>query len=467
MHRQMSRLVALIAAALMLATSAACGDAGQSLPASPTVEVTPNASASPAAAAVVSPTPPATVAARIPGPVLPPPSWSHADAIGDFSDTRTYLLGLTTGTVSALGVAPSSPADVHASIVAWSPTSQVLVSVWDPGGVGPTGVIRQRVTDLYVGDPNGASMRHLITVRAFAFGADWSPDGTLIALHAGSSVLVVEAASGSVIADLSPPDPSGGAWSGDGHRLAIESQYLGVNTITLWDRDDGSTQTISGFYAAWAPQSNRLAFVAGSRAPGPQEQPVELRVRDTDSGSEEVVGSLASASVYPWLTWSPGGRFVAMNVRIGSAGSIHLFDTTGSRGHTIIHEAAFGSWIDDSSLAVTGNACSTMDVLIASVDGSLRNVTNSPNIQDGFPVASPDGHSLALTRGDVLGRSNLALVSLPGGAVRDLVTKTTPYYIAPGAWSRDGRYLVFNVLGGRDGPCLQGGIPDTSVEVVQ
>ena len=460
------RVAALIVTGFVLATFASCGPVETPGATSTEGAPGPDASATAGTAAAPSPTPAATISARIPGPVLPTPLWSEVHGGRDYSDSRGYVVDVGAGKALEVDVPPSAPPDVQTGTLAWSPSSRVLVRVWSAGLAGPTGWVRQRAVDLYVGEPGG-ELRYLVTLDELVAAADWTPDGDLIALQTGSAVLVLDATSGAPIAEFPSVNVlHATGWSGDGRLLAFESQHVGVNEITLWDRDDGSKQTISGFYADWAPHTNKLAYVAGSRAPGTTEQTAEIRVRDFASGADERVGSLPEVSTLPRLAWSPDGTTVAVTVRGNAGNGVHLFDTTVSRQHTFVRNGGVAGWLDGSTLVVMGNECSTADVLVVNADGSLSDVTGGAGAYDGAPSMAPDGHSLAITTvSSDLNTVYVRLIDLHGHSSRDPVVATRNYLLA-GAWSPDERYLVLIVWGSHEGGCYGGDIPDTSVEVV-
>ncbi len=145
-----------------------------------------------------------------------------------------------------------------------------------------------------------------------AYGADWSPDGTRIAIsldQSGNADLFLLSSQGQLIRrltyhsgiDVSP------AWSPDGRQLAFCSSRSGSPQIYVMDIETGQSKriTFQGAYntdPAWSPKGDRIAYT--SRSGG-------FRVMGIGPNGGEA--TYIARGEHP--SWSPDGRYLVMTRR--------------------------------------------------------------------------------------------------------------------------------------------------------
>jgi TolB protein len=204
--------------------------------------------------------------------------------------------GMSPDTLFTMGSDGSSPAGLRTtcspdsclgdSAPAWSPDGNRLVF---ERAFGPIVQDNASGLDLVTANADGSNEQVILHYRPLEaqgkepHDAQWSPDGTRIALEIlnikarprnGSAIYVLDA-DGSDLHQVTPIRLNAGNpdWSPDGKRIAFNSSYATPGALEIYTaRPDGSglrrlrreTKDNYSFDPVWSPDGERLAFVHGA-----------------------------------------------------------------------------------------------------------------------------------------------------------------------------------------------------------
>ncbi len=395
-----------------------------------------------------------------PTSTLAAPAWTRIDPASPFD--QAFVDDVRNGETWRLTPNPRDAPDApNVWVRSWSPSGEALVTVNAHTGLRST-------TAVYAGVP-GQSLRHLLDVNHWITSSKWSPDGKTVALGSASTGLaqnpeefavLVDAASGAVVSDLSRFGASVDGWSTDGRYLALSSGRAAIPRVRIWDRETGTAILVATGKGWWSHQGHTLAYVAPYN-PMDASPAIEVHVRDVDANVDRVIATDHGSPTVP-ISWSPTDQFVAFGTFESMRSTLRVVSASASGGGFIVHGAWPGGWIDDRTMYFTGNVCGGFDIFTVHSDANgLRNFTQSPE-RDLYPASAPDGGSVAFTT--VPG--HVRLLSLADGRIRDIIASNTTLSTRRAAtqtdepWSPDGRFLVVGVEGGV-GIC-EGAVPETT-----
>jgi TolB protein len=206
------------------------------------------------------------------------------------------------------------------------------------------------------------------------------------------------------------------AWSPDGDDMCIASRRGGSQALFLMDPLVGDRSRISKLtddsgagaddQPSWSPDSAQIAFASDKRLPGGWDPsnpgPTDIVTINRDGSGRTT--QLADGAHNTWPVFSPDGTRLLYTSDVSGNTDIWVM-TVGdpasavnlTASSTAREEAA--SWSPDSStIAFHANRDGDFDIWLMNADGSnVRQLTNDGR-SDGYPVFSPDGLRLALTR---------------------------------------------------------------------
>jgi TolB protein len=170
-----------------------------------------------------------------------------------------------------------------------------------------------------------------------------------------------------------------------------------------------------------AAAESKIAFLSDvpkARLPKGVRWQGELYVTNADETGMRRLARFASAGIRP--TWSPDGRMIAFDRRVGPIGA----PPPGNGACRVCHGEIF---------AVNADG------------GGLRNLTG--NAGGNFPVWSPDGRQIAFSRDNAF-NPYLYVMNADGSGQRRVTQE--PIHVWGASWSPDGQRLAF--AGGVQGP---------------
>jgi len=326
----------------------------------------------------------------------------------------------------------------------------------------------------------GEAVQAVSELPGEAYDVALSPDG-LWAVYLLEGRVYVRELAGDAIYDVSPggePLPgeplNGFRWSPDSTALLFDlglAQDMANNTaatIYLVEMSPGiptpGRPLADGLGPAWSPDGAQVAFAGPPYDPGTPwggGAGGQLTLVDLDGGDPRPLGELL---VYPeWqpILWSADGARIAAGAAVLSAEDGALaFGAPPNDGDTL---AAF-QWIDETgdraglwravraSLSREPGLFVEQDqYLLVGADGTSRLLAESPPVECPCnPIAaqleaawSPAGDAL-FTLGPLAGdeREGPRLISLAGGAPRDLPTPPDLLPLVPPRWSPDTGHIL-------------------------
>jgi Tol biopolymer transport system component len=259
---------------------------------------------------------------RAPGPSTAP-VWSpdgqriaFVRQTGD--DTQIYIMNADGGSQRPLttgGGRVASPA--------WSPDGQHLVFT----------ATRDGVSQIVAMQSDGSRRRDLAPSRRDQRSPAWSPDGQLIAFLSRASPgqfdLYVIGANGQNLRQIPTPGPGVRpdvkefTWLPDGRVAYTNPSGLAQDTVTVTTVSGAEHRVLGSAYSpAWAPNGQRLAFVAFHSGAA------QIYVGDGAGGKAVQLTDPRLACVRP--TWSPDGRQIAFLVLGGAKVKLTVMDVDGS-----------------------------------------------------------------------------------------------------------------------------------------
>jgi Tol biopolymer transport system component len=310
-------------------------------------------------------------------------------------------------------------------------------------------------TEILVRDvEGGGAAAHVAT----GFLPSWSPDGSRIAfvrgLGQGHGFFVVRldgsgerrVASGLTYGGVMTDAPR---WSPDGRRLAVQSGEIGGRAhVTVVDVATGDAHQLTpGVHPRWSPDGSLIAFAAQDQ----RNTPISVIAPDGSGLRALATGPAGPSAADDYPAWSPDGRRLAFVRRVAFPGEqvfVVGVDGTGlrrvtresSRSRFFQHDGPF--WLDDRTVVFSSHLLDNdFDLYSVRSDGvALRRLTDN-DVDEREPVWSPDGRTIAYTRGRE-GGSAIWTINAGGRGARRVSPRAAGSAASP-SWSPNGRRLAF------------------------
>jgi Tol biopolymer transport system component len=288
---------------------------------------------------------------------------------------------------------------------------------------------------IWVMDTHGGQPTRLLKhARSHAPDLEWSPDGRSLLME--EDVLVAVPVDGSKKQRLheSLGDfPFGATWSPDGSTIAFDLATGGardsnIDIYTL-DVDSGDVTRLTRhpkrqMYAAWSPDSSRLAFARLGTRGG-------VYVMNADGTERQRV----LGGVHGELSWSPDGEWLAVN---GSDEDIWILHPDGTEIANItnddVSETDVG-WSPDSQRLVFSNHFRGSLVVIDRDGTNRKTIFRKKHQWASSPMWSPDGARI------VFEASNLFTIKPDGTGLKNL--RPGGIYGRQPVFSPDGSMIAF------------------------
>jgi TolB protein len=265
-------------------------------------------------------------------------------------------------------------------------------------------------------DPDGSNQIKLgETGIVHPKGLQWSPDGKRIAFCGLGYEIGIADADGKNLNEVGPPVSedcviSSLSWSPDGAEIAVvgvvpsslASDIYAINVQGGEARKLTDSPNTSKYEVAWSPDSSQIAFVGFDRVSRDYRH---IYLIDADGSNQRLLVSVPMADLLQQISWSPDGKKLMF---------VHYITVEEIDFYTEIY---------------------VVDV----EDGTIINLTNTPDIDEIDPAWSPDGKRIAFTTYSpfcqmrIMDADGSNVVKLADGVIGGL---------GP-SWSPDGKKIVF------------------------
>jgi len=326
--------------------------------------------------------------------------------------------------------------------------------------------------NIYIMDIDGSNQTRLTDNAATDGVPAWSPNGDNIIFCSDrdeNSEIYIMKTDGSNQTRLTdnPGAERRSAWSPDGSKIVFESRRDGN-----WDiysmKSDGSNQTRlteepgRDVHPSWSPDGSRIIF-ASDRARiifgSDRDGNTEIYTMNSDGSNPIRLTESALEDNFP--SWSPDGKKIVFGSERGFDEEIFVMDADGSNPVNLTNNAPINATfgltpVPQSELHLDKipfkivfqsfletNGKENLEICLINADGSgFINLTNTPEIDERYPHASPDGRLICFVadEGDTLEskRRNVYYMNIDGTNR----VKITENAYQP-CWSPDGRYIAY------------------------
>lgn len=253
-------------------------------------------------------------------------------------------------------------------------------------------------------------------------------------------------------------------WSPDGKRIAFGTCGLKSNKICIANADGKNLHEVGPPVSedcvisslSWSPDGGEIA-VAGLRwQPPPGEPPfpaMDIYAINVESGEARKLTDSPDTNKYE-VAWSPDGTqiaFVALNTDSPDYWDVYVIDADGSNQRHLI-SVSEANWLQQISWSPDGKKLMYVSLVVAGEmgkhygeiyvldveDGTITNLTNTPDIDDCDPAWSPDGKRIAFSSGLA---KQIYTMDVDGSNVVKLTDEDVKCYEP--SWSPDGKKIVF------------------------
>jgi tricorn protease len=322
--------------------------------------------------------------------------------------------------------------------------------------------------DVYVVPAEGGQPKQLTHHPTADEVVGWTPDGKSVlfrsnrnSYYRGSNRLFTVSVNGGLPAELPLPTAEEGSFSPDGKRIAYVphgkwqrawKHYRGGQTTPIWIANlaDSSIERIprdnsNDSNPMWV--GNTIYFLSDRNGP------VSLFAYDTDS---KQVSEVLHSDGFDFKSATAGPD----SIIVEQFGSLHLYDLASKAAKTVKVNVAGDlpdarpqfvkvdpKKIDNYNISPTG-ARAVMEAwgeifTVPTDKGDIRNITNTPAVEDRDPAWSPDGKWIAYFS-DGSGEYQLELRNQTGmGEVRHISLGNAPsFYYGPN-WAPDSKKILY------------------------
>jgi Tol biopolymer transport system component len=337
----------------------------------------------------------------------------------------------------------------------WSPDGQKIAFVSERDGNA----------EIYIMDVDGSNQMRLTDNPAVDGGRpSWSPDGTgiiFVSERDGHWEIYTMNADGSNQTRLTDnPTDDGGrpSWSPDGTRIIFVSERDGNAEIYIMNAD-GSNPTrltdnpAADWWPSWSPDGTRIAFHSN------RDGNAEIYIMDVDGSNQMRLTDNTADDAGP--SWSPDGQKIAFESGRDFVLEVYVMDADGSNPVNLTNNApvdeTFGSApLPQSELDLDvipyrivfesfreTDGKENWEICLINADGlDFVNLTNTPEINEMYPHASPDGRRICFVADegeDLKSKSrNVYYMNIDGS---DRVKIAENAYQP--CWSADGKYIAY------------------------
>jgi len=248
--------------------------------------------------------------------------------------------------------------------------------------------------------PDGSGRTVILDATSVIAPWSWSPDGNRIALHTNQDLnyeIYTMAADGSdfqrltrdFAADTMP------AWSPDGTTIVFARVDPAHSDLYRMAADGSSTTRLTDLEGyehtpTWSPDGKSIAFIWGEGSRRVIGESGALWMIGADGSDARLL--LDQPVGYP--SWSPAGRWIAVESRGDDMSSIKVFDLENGTV-TDLGPGSLPRWSPDGAkLTFVSDRSGNLDLFVMDADGSnVQQLTTGPE-RDTLPSWSPDGETI-------------------------------------------------------------------------
>jgi Tol biopolymer transport system component len=278
-------------------------------------------------------------------------------------------------------------------------------------------------------------------------GATWSPDAREIAIVRGDDEISIVGEDGSPRRTIRLGLEKGeyadvlANWSPDGTRIALNANEPDTTAHVAVVAADGKSPAevfrdekepeVSENFADWSPDGKSIAFIRGLAAN--EDGPVSAWVMRSDGSGRRLIAAHAGDIAFS----TDGQSFLYVSGYPEKAALYRVPITGGERKR--IGPAPKNGLIKDPLVEPGGRR--VIDLLagrlvVRDADGTARDLLTEPH-EDRFPVWSPNGRQIAFVRGSEEAlKGDVYLLDAAGKSERFVARNGSP------VWLRDGRLLI-------------------------
>jgi len=317
--------------------------------------------------------------------------------------------------------------------------------------------------EIYIMNTDGSNQIRLTDNPARDGQPSWSPDGTKIAFISnrdGNFEIYIMNTDGSNQIRLTDNPARDGqpSWSPDGTRIAFDSNRDGNLEIYTMN-PDGSDQTrltddpaLDG-WPNWSPDGAKIVFTSE------RDGNCEIYTMNTDGSDQRRLTNEPAMDITS--SWSPDGRKIVFLSDRDFDEEVYVMDADGSNPVNLTNNApvnaTFGlTPVPQSELALDEipykivfesfretEGKENWEICLIDADGSnFVNLTNTPDIDEMYPHASPDGSLICFVsdegKDEKSKRRNVYYMNIDGTER----IKIAEHAYQP-CWSPDGRYIAY------------------------
>jgi Tol biopolymer transport system component len=381
------------------------------------------------------------------------PSWSPDGTRISFHSHRdnnreVYVMNADGSNQTRLTDNPAS--DAGAS---WSPDGQKIAFVSDRDGN----------FEIYTMNADGSNQTRITDNPSSDRFPSWSPDTSRIVFHTNRDKnrdIYTMNADGSGLSRLTdnPAADTLPSWSPDGSRIAFVSHRDENPEIYIMDAD-GSNQTrltinsTMDIMPSWSPDGSRIVFVSG------RDENPEIYVMNADGSDQVRLTDEPAQDIYP--SWSPDGLKIAFGSDRYFDNEVCVMNVDGSNQVNLTRNAPLNTSfrsvpLPQSELDLDGiqykivfesyretDGKENWELCLIDSDGSNQiNLTNTTEIDEMYPHASPDGSLVCFVADegeDEESKSRNVYYMNIGGTERVKIAENA---YQP-CWSPDGKYIAY------------------------